>query len=277
MHAHEILGVPSLTFIEPDYASLPDTAYNHDIAVKPGDEGRLLIDEDDTPLALAIGDGGVWTACSFHLRSADVEVIERFEAAAGEIWQEEHDVWEAAVREYYSSAIAARVPPGIEDCNPERARAVQEMFREELTDQEPGPCLDFCCGSGISTAALRGMGFAPVSLDNDPCLLSRGFASGRLTLPATLCIDARRAPSYVRPARFSIGLMFGEITSFNEDVWGPVIASMAALSDEGLITVGTEKEAEFVSKTVHRSGKTATVVENDRDPVYDRWICRMSG
>ncbi len=277
MQAHELLGVPSLTFVEPDYASMPDMCYNQVITGLAGEEGRLLVDEEDNPLALAIGCMNAWTAASFHLRRPDITVIERFESLSGEIWQESREVWEAAVREYFSSFIRENVPPSIEDCNPERARSVLELLREVCDSLEQGICLDFCCGSGIASAALRNLGFSPVSLDNDPGLLSRGFASRRLEPASTLCIDARIASSYVKPVHFSVGLMFGEITSFNEDIWGPIITSMARLSEKGLISTGTQKEAEFVARKVAETGKKTRVWENDRDPVYDRWVCLVSG
>ena len=277
MLAHELLGVPSLTFVEPDYASMPDICYNQVIAGLDGDEGRLLIDEEDNPLALAIGNRDAWTAASFHLRRPDVSVLERFESLSGEIWQESRGVWESAVREHFSSFIRENVPPSIEDCNPERATSVLELLMKECDGLEPGACLDFCCGSGIASAALRNLGFSPVSFDNDPGLLSRGFASHRLEPASTLCIDARIAPSYVNPVIFSVGLMFGEITSFNEDIWGPIVTSMARLTENGLISTGTQKEAEFVARKVDETGKKTRMYENDRDPVYDRWVCLISG
>lgn len=273
MTVNTLLGIPSLNFIEPDYASLPDTGYNGALASLPGDEGRLLIDEHDTPLALAIGCKGEWTAGCFHLREPDIAVLERFEATAGEIWQEERETWECAVREYYSARIQAQAAPSMDDCNPGRIGKIRDLLADATSSIEPGPCLDFCCGSGIGSLVLRDLGFQPLSLDNDPNLLSRGLAEGRLLPSSTICIDARRASLYTRPETLATGLMFGEITPFSEDLWKSVTMEMVSLSSTALITVGTETEAVFIEKVLAHSGREVTRFENMRDSLYDHFVC----
>ena len=156
--AAEVLGVPLLEFVEPSFADLIDIRYNALVASLPGDEGLLLVDEKDEPIALAIGDAGAWLAGSFHLRRPNASVIERFEATDGEIYQEARSVWADAVREYYSTIIMKETTPACDDLNPARPAMIASLIGDVWAEEDPCECLDCCCGSGAGSLVLTRCG-----------------------------------------------------------------------------------------------------------------------
>jgi hypothetical protein len=136
-----------------------------------------------------------------------------------------------------------------------------------------GPCLDFCCGSGVGSLILRSLGYAPLSCDNDPALLSRGFATQRLRPEETICIDATIASRYLGPVQKGIGIMMGDINPFTQDLWQQLASELFALTDETLITVGKQSEADLIRTWGEAMERTVEVQENLKDPTYDRWVC----
>ena len=78
MRTSEIMGM-SARFIEPSFDALVDESFTGIILTLPAQEARLVVDEEDWPLALAVRDGEAWNAASFLLRPPIIEVIERFE------------------------------------------------------------------------------------------------------------------------------------------------------------------------------------------------------
>jgi hypothetical protein len=273
----DILEVRELQLIEPSYADLPDSRFTQFLMTLKGDQGRLLIDEHSDPLAIAIHAGSdMWTAGCFHLRPLTSSVITWFEALGGDIYQEERTLWEAAVRAYYSRQIAREVTPALEDLNPSRIGIVRSMVRGAWGSGQGASCLDFCCGSGLGSLVLRELEYRPLACDIDMSLLSRGLSSGRLLPQETMCIDATRADTYIRRAGFGLGLMFGEINSFNEDLWEQITRQLVSLSHRCLITTGTEHEADLVTSWAADDSIVTRVYENDTDPIYDRWVCEIS-
>ncbi len=122
MRAAEILGVDTVRFIEPGFAALTDSRFTAGLAGIRADEGRLLLDEHEEPVAVAFHGPDGWVAGSFLYRNPSVPLIELFESVNGEIFQEDRAVWAGAVREYFSTALAATIPPSIDDLNPDAAR-----------------------------------------------------------------------------------------------------------------------------------------------------------
>lgn len=273
----EIFGVGSIDLIEPSYADLPDDRFTTLLLDCQGDHGRLLVDEESDPLAVAIHfTDDSWIAGCYHIREPTASLISFFEELGGDIYQEDREVWEDAVREYYSLRIAAEVTPALEDLNPERRRMVQELLEQMLGPGNGQTCLDFCCGSGLGSAVLRDLGYRVLACDIDRSLLSLGFSSGRLVPRETMCIDATRAHHYIAPIRTGLGLMFGEINDFNADVWEMLTRELVRLTDRCLITVGKEDEAGRVSAWARECGGRVEVTENTRDPIYDRWVCAVT-
>jgi len=286
----DILEVDGCRMVEPSFAELTIDAYTTlllramtdegvsmadeaEEAMTFVDEGRLLVDEEGEPLALALHDTHGWHVTSFLFRSATLAAIEYFEKVGGDIYQEDRALWLSAVREYYSLDIRENVTPALEDLSPGREGMLRDLIGEVWGDRPGILCLDCCCGSGVGTAALRASGMQTLACDNDPALLALGLSRGRLLPAETMCIDAREASRYIKPAPLGTIFMAGEIYSYNRDLWEPIIAEVLALTDEALITVGTEPEAALVEEWCTGRGWSARVFENPRDPIYDRWCC----
>ena len=274
--AAEVLGLPLLEFVEPSFSDLIDRRYNALVASLPGDDGLLLVDEKDEPIALAIGDAGVWLAGSFHLRRPNKAVIERFEETDGEIYQEERSVWAAAVREYFSTMIMQETTPACDDLNPARPAMIASLIGDVFANEDPCECLDCCCGSGVGSSVLRGEGFSPISYDNDPSLLSLGLHTGRLSPEETICIDGTLASLYIDPVPFGLCLMLGEIHPFNRELWQKIVMEIIQVTERALFTVGTRNEADLVKEWATSQEKAVRVFENTRDPIYDRWVCDIT-
>jgi len=271
MKVADILEVDGCQLVEPSFAELTiDTAPVFQTAP---DEARLLVDEDEEPLALALHDDGGWQASSFLFRDPTLAAIECFEAVGGDIYQESRAAWLSAVREYYSMEILATVAPALEDLRPDREGKLRDLIGEVWGNRAGTLCLDCCCGSGVGTAALRAGGVRALAYDNDPALLALGLSKGRLVPEDTICIDAREASRYIVPVPLGVAFMAGEIYSYNAGLWKPIVTGLLALTDEALITVGTEAEAARVEEWCAGEGRDVRVFENGRDPIYDRWCC----
>jgi len=275
--AASILGLDDVRFIEPFFSSLPDDYFTDVLLDIPGDQGRLLVDEKSDPIALALCSEGQWLAGSFHLRSPTSLLIERFEQTAGDIYQEDRTVWSAAVRDYYSRNLMDAITPAMDDLNPDRIPLVASILDEVWGIRRGITCLDCCCGSGIGSLVLRSRGIAPLSFDIDEGLLARGLQTGRLRPEETMCIDATCAESYIGHAPLGLGLMFGEINAFNRDLWEEITFTLLDLTDNALITVGKRDEAELIGSWASATGKQFRFCENERDPIYDRWVCIITG
>jgi hypothetical protein len=275
MRAAEILGIGTVRFIEPDFASLTDGRFNAVLADTRTDEGRLLLDEHEEPLAMAFHGPDGWIAGSFLCRNPSVPLIELFESVNGEIFQEDRAVWAGAVREKFNTALAANVPPSIDDLNPTRHGILKNLIGGMWGTSMGETCIDCCCGSGVGSAVLRDLGFAPLSYDNDESLISRGIAEKRLLLHETMWIDATIASRYIEPVPKGVVIMAGEFNTFNQEMWESVIRELCSITQETLITVGTEKEAELIQEWGLATDRLVDVKENPVDPIYDRWVCRV--
>ena len=122
LKAAAILEVDEITFIELSFAALTDALYTDLLARDNADEGRMLVDENSDPIAVAFHESAGWIAGSFLYRHPNVALIDAFEQVNGEIYQEDRAVWAAAVREYFSLRLDAEVPAAIEDLNPRAQR-----------------------------------------------------------------------------------------------------------------------------------------------------------
>ena len=275
METAEILGVDSVRFIEPGFAALTDNTFNALLASTASDEGRLLVDEHEEPLALAFHGPDGWLAGSFLCRNPTVDLIELFESVNGEIFQEERAVWAGAVREYFSNALIAKIPPSMDDLNPKRHGILKNFIASVWGTSRHEPCIDCCCGSGVGSLVLRDLGFTPLSYDNDESLLSRGLTEKRLLPKETMWIDATIASRYVEPVPKGVAIMAGEFNSFNQEMWERIIGELCSITRETLVTVGTEKEAMLVQEWQMAMDRSVTVKENPADPLYDRWVCHV--
>jgi hypothetical protein len=276
MKATEILGVDTVRFVEPAFASLTDSRFNAVLAETDGDEGRLLLDEHEEPIALAFHGSDGWTAGSFLCRNPSVALIERFENVSGEIFQEDRAVWAGAVRENFSNALVSEVPPSIDDLNPKRHGILKNLISSVWGKSQGEQCIDCCCGSGVGSAVLRDLGFSPLSYDNDASLLARGLTEERLRPDETMWIDATIASRYIEPVPKGVAIMAGEFNSFNQEMWERIIGELCSLTCETLITVGTEKEALLIQEWGQEMERGVEITENPADPIYDLWVCRIA-
>ena len=274
LKAAEILGVDELVFVEPQFAMLPDPRYNVTLALAGGDEGRLLLDGKEDPIALAFHNGDCWVAGSFLCRNPTASLIEKFENLNGEIYQEDRAAWAAAVREYYSTALLSETSPSVDDLNPKRRGILGNLIENFWGSGSSETCVDCCCGSGVGSLVLRDLGYAPLSYDNDETLLCRGLSEKRLLPEETMWLDATLASHYIEPVPKGIGIMMGEINTFSQDMWQLIVSELFAVSRETLITVGMEHEALLIRDWGEELGRQVTVTENPADPIYDLWVCR---
>ncbi|MFA4877922.1 MAG: hypothetical protein WC586_10945 [Methanoregula sp.] len=274
MKAAEILGVDEVVFVEPQFSMLPDPRYNVTLTLAGGDEGRLLLDEKEDPIALAFRNGDCWVVGSFLCRNPSAVLIEKFENVNGEIYQEDRAVWAAAVREYFSLLVKNEVTPSIEDLNPKRRGILTDLISGFWKTGTGETCIDCCCGSGVGSLVLRDLGFAPLSYDNDEALLSLGLSTGRLLPEETMWLDAMKTSVYLEPVPKGIGIMLGEINMFSEEMWQQIVSELFAVTKETLITVGTEKEALLIKNWGEELGRRVEISENPADPIYDLWVCR---
>ena len=273
MKAEEILGVDRLRFVEPEFAAQTDILFNAVLATAAGDEGRLLLDEHEEPVALAFHQQDGWIGTSFLCRHPSVELIDRFEDQNGEMLEEDRTTWATAVREYFSTRLAAEVPPAMDDLNPVRRGILTSLIAGIWGHGSGEVCADCCCGSGVGSQVLRDLGYSPVSYDNDAALLSRGIVAGRLLPEETMCIDAMVTSRYLDPVPKGIGIMVGEINSFSQEMWEKIIDELLLVTSETLITVGTEKEARLIQEWGITRDRTVEIRENPADPIYDLWVC----
>ena len=79
MKVNDILGTEEVRFVEPEFAAQTDDIFNEVLAAAGGDEGRLLVDGDGEPIAIAFHGTGGWVAASFLYRNPTVRLIEQFD------------------------------------------------------------------------------------------------------------------------------------------------------------------------------------------------------
>ncbi|RQD83972.1 MAG: hypothetical protein D5R96_01830 [Methanocalculus sp. MSAO_Arc2] len=276
MNAETIFEVDTLLFVEPAFGYLTEMAYLPDLLRIPAGKGlaRLLIDGDDDPLALALSaDGCTWWATTCLYRSLTAEEIARFEDIGGDIYQIERGIWERAVRRSFAEEIQKTVHPAFEDVPPDRIIKLESLLHEIWGTNGSGPCIDCCCGSGIGSVIVSKMGMEPLAYDNDPALIARGLIAERLNPEGTICIDGRTADIFLPPAEKGLGIMIGEIHAFDSEIWEELVMVLFDLCDEALITVGTERESELIREWGASMDRTIEVFENDRDLIYDRFVC----
>ena len=272
MRAAEILDLDTLVFLEPSFADLTEPIFTAEAVAIPATEARLLLSENDLPLAVAFSDGEGWWATSFLFRDPTRELLEKFEDLDGDLYQESRDTWLRAVREYFALQIRQEVTPALEDLPPYRSDLIRDLVADLFAGGAGLPCLDCCCGSGVGSAVLRSLAMQPLSYDNDPSLLSLGLATGLLLPGETMCLDGTRASRYLDPLPRGAAFMLGAIDAYSRETWEQIVEELLGLTDETLMTVGTEEEAGIVEEWCRRQSRAVEVSENDRDPIYDRWV-----
>ena len=270
--------VTRLVLVEQSYMDLADEQCSYDLLAFSAKQAKVLIDEEENPLCIAIGDDSSgWLGTCFLLHDPPTPLFEMLEEMECDIYQEPRYKIEAAIREYYSLQLLASVTPALEDLNENRVHLLRDLLHEYSSHLIGNSCLDCCCGSGVGSLVLREMGWNPLSFDNDDTLLTRGFVSKRLDPSQTLCIDATMLSDFLDIQEGGVDLAFafmvGEINNFSQNIWDDILDQIFFVSRRAFLTVGTEKEVRLIEKWALDAGKEVIVHENPRDILYDRWIC----
>jgi hypothetical protein len=58
-------------------------------------------------------------------------------------------------------------------------------------------------------------------------------------------------------------------------MWAQIIEELYTITQETLITVGTEKEALLIQDWGKEMKRDMEIIENPADPIYDLWACRV--
>jgi len=273
----EFFEADKVKLLEPLFSDLCYKEMDDLLLQVPAERSRILIDENEEILSVGLetGDGTIQASC-FHLRTPSDTLITRLEDLEGDIFQISRGGFEDTVRKYYSENLISTGAITPDDLNPERLHITRDLINSFVGKEAGLRCLDCCCGTGIGTYLMRDMGLNPLSYDNDDALLARGFVEGRLLPERTIWIDGRLLEAYLtEPVDCAFGFMFGELQLFNHDIWSEIISAICAVSERVLITVGTEPEAEIIKNWMKEGGYEPEVWENDRDPIYDRWVCSI--
>jgi len=269
MMTADLFGLDELFFLEPSYDRLIDQRFTDQIVAMGASEGRVLLDEEERPLAVAVKQDHWYGVNLIHREPSDglIAMIEDMDIS---IFQTRRRDYIGAVREYYALLIVHNVVPAGEDLSKDRAAKVRSLILESFGNQKGRTCLDVCCGSGLGSLALHELGMNAIAYDMDLALLSLGLSSGRLYFHEVVQIDATRSDQYIDPEPFGMVLMAGKIGDFNSFLWKQIIQQTLLLSKTTLITVETEMEARMVGPWC--DGRKVEVFENTRDPFYDRWV-----
>jgi hypothetical protein len=271
----EFFEADEVRLVEPLFSDLCYKEMDELLLKIPATRSRILIDENEEVLSVGLeaADGTIQVS-SFHLRTPSDMLITRLEDLDGDIFQVSRREFEDSIRKYYSDNLISTSVVTPEDLNPERLPITRDLISSVIGDETDLRCLDCCCGTGIGTYLMREMGLNPLSYDNDDALLARGFTEGRLLPEKTMWIDGRLLDAYLtEPVDCAFGFMFGELQSFNQDIWSDIVSAICAVSEHVLITVGTEQEAGIIKEWLKTGGKEPEIWENERDPIYDRWVC----
>ncbi|MDH7509251.1 MAG: hypothetical protein QHH00_07635 [Methanomassiliicoccales archaeon] len=274
MRAALLLDLDEVKFIEPSFDRLIEPQFTNDLVNLPSTRGRLVINENEWPIAVALETDDGWVAGSFTYRNVSEELLDKLEQIDIEIYQERQSEWESAVREYYSLMLMRNTAPALDDFSQNRVENLLQIIKEEWVDVRGNVCLDAACGTGIGSMVARTMGMAVISFDNDPSLLSCGLRAGRLLPEETMCIDASLASRFVRSAGYGLILMAGEITPFNSLLWKRIVNEILSLTEHTIITTGTEREASLIRQWSEEKGRKAELFQNEMSDFYDQWICK---
>jgi hypothetical protein len=237
-------------------------------------EVRLLISDDETPLAMARDEDG-WKAVSFLWKEPSEEIIELLPELEIKVFICSTETYREAVYDHFNRRLLGVCHPAIEDLPADRIKKVSDLIWREWHFNPGDLCYDCCCGSGVGSQALSKVGLKPFAFDVDKELLCRGFQEGRLQTWNTALLDATKASQYLGRAPFALMLMAGDINVGNTWIWQRIFGQVLELADQVMITVASEEEAEVLRGWAEQIGRKCRVFENTRDPFYDRWVCAL--
>ncbi|MCX6651512.1 MAG: hypothetical protein NT131_07655 [Methanomassiliicoccales archaeon] len=238
-------------------------------------EVRLLVDDEETPLAMAREDDG-WKAVSFLWKEPSDELIEALPELDIKVFMCTKGIYREAIFDHFCRSLMNECQPAIEDLPEDRVKKVSDLIWKEWSFKPGDLCYDCCCGSGVGSLALTKVGLSSFAFDMDKELLCRGLSEGRLQTWSTVQLDASKASEYLDRVPFAIMLMAGDINTVNAWTWQRIFEQVLLLADKVLVTVASEEEAELLRKWSEGKGRACRVFENPRDAFYDRWVCSIS-
>lgn len=238
-------------------------------------ETRLLIDDDETPLAMAREDHG-WKAVSFLWKEPSDALIDMLPQLDLKAYSCTIESYREAVCDHFCRRMMEECQPALEDLQEDRVKKVSDLIWKEWHFKPGDLCYDCCCGSGAGSTALTKVGLRPFAFDVDRELLCRGIEAGRLQTWNTAAIDASKASKYLERAPYALMLMAGDINLVNAWSWQRILDEVLELADDVLVTVASEEEAELLRSWAEAKGRPVRIFENVRDPFYDRWVCSVT-
>jgi hypothetical protein len=237
-------------------------------------EVRLLIDDQETPLAMARDDNG-WKMVSFLWKEPSEELIETLPELNIKVYACSSETYREAICDHFCRLILQDCQPAMEDLPEDRSKKVSDLIWKEW-DFKPGEmCYDCCCGSGVGSLALSKVGLRAFGYDVDRGLLCRGLKSGRLQTFSTAQLDGTKASRYLERAPFALMLMAGDINPVNTHIWKSIFEEVLLIGDRILVTTASQEEAEMMRSWAEAKGRACRVFENPRDNFYDRWVCSL--
>jgi hypothetical protein len=238
-------------------------------------EARLLLDDDETPLAMAREDNG-WKAVSFLWKEPSDALIEMLPELDIKAYSCTIDAYREAICDHFCRRMMDECQPALDDVPVDRIKKVSDLIWKEWHFKPGDLCYDCCSGSGVGSQALIKVGLRPFAFDVDRELLCRGIEKGRLQTWNTARIDASQASRYLDRAPFALMLMAGDINMVNAWSWQRIFEQVLELADNVMVTVASEEEAERLRSWAEGKGRPVRIFENTRDPFYDRWVCSVA-
>jgi len=266
----ELFDLEEIRMIEMNFQDVSNEALLVHM-LRGGSEARLLISQDEVPLAMAREDDG-WKVVSFLWKEPSEELIESLPELDIKVYTCDTETYREAVYDHFSRMMLQELEPAMEDVPHDRTKKVSDLVWKEWNFKPGDLCYDCCCGSGVGSLALSKVGMRAFSFDIDGSLLCRGLKQGRLQTYSTVQMDATKASQYLERAHFALMLMAGDIGPGTSWVWQAIFEQVLQLADHVMVTVGTKEEAEQLRAWSEAKGRSSRVFENPRDKFYDRWV-----
>ncbi|MCJ7445427.1 MAG: class I SAM-dependent methyltransferase [Methanotrichaceae archaeon] len=136
--------------------------------------------------------------------------------------------------------------------------------------------MEICCGNGMATRALLGLGHNPWCIDLDRCDICQALKSKILDPRRSLVLDARYLDKFFSSDSFDVilGFMVGLINEANWFLWRDILLASSNLAEFMVFyTVYSQREAELIAETLGEVGWNGHVIDNrDAKGIYDQWI-----
>src|SRR5512145_442932 len=141
-----LFGLEDVFLLEPSFERLVDPVFTDQLIALDAKEGRVLIDKDERPLAVAVK-GDKWYAIALVFREPSDALTEAVAEMELEFFQTDRAQFISAMREYYSVLMAETVQPAAEDFSAERKDKVVSLLNASWGKSrlKGKTCLDVGC------------------------------------------------------------------------------------------------------------------------------------